>query len=144
MSDGFEALAQDLDAAVGFRLFTALKVAPPYAERVYTNMPAAFPLSGRKRLDSSPWVAHVLEQGQPWFGQTAEDLRAMFPDHELIAEVGCGCCINIPVQDAGQTIGSLNLLDAEHAYTQGHVDRAVAFAERSVPLFLSISQKDRL
>ncbi len=135
MTDSFAALAQDIDQVVGFKLFTALLVAPPFVERVYTNMPDAFPMTGRKRLDASPWAAHVIDAGQVWLGLDAADMRHMFPDHELIASVGCGACINIPVQQAGRTIGTLNMLDAEQAYTDDDVTRAAVFAARAVPLF---------
>lgn len=135
MTDSFDALAKDMAQDVGFKLFTALLVAPPYVERVFTNMPDAFPLTGRKRMDASPWAAHVIEAGQVWWGLDASDLRRMFPDHEIIASVGCSTCINIPVQQAGRTIGTLNMLDAEKAYSSDHVTRARAFAPRALTLF---------
>lgn len=135
MTDSFERLADDLDRAVGFKLFTALLVVPPEVERVYTNMPEAFPLAGRKRLDATPWGKLVIEEGRTWLGNTRRDMESVFPDHAIIASVGCGSCINIPVLHRGSAIGTLNMLDAEHAYTAAHVEKAAAFAERAVPLF---------
>lgn len=137
VTDSFAQLGQDIDGAIGCRLFTALAVRPPFVERVHTNQPDAFPLSGRKRLDASPWGAHVIEGGDIWLGRDAEDMKRMFPDHETIARIGCGSCINIPVLHKGATIGSLNILDAPNAYSDDHVARAMTFAARALPLFLA-------
>ena len=135
MTDSFEQLADDIQQNVGFKLFTVLRVVPPDVERIYTNMPEAFPLSGRKQMESTPWGDHVIDGGRIWLGRTKKDLQTVFSDHELIASVGCGCCINIPALHEGATLGSLNMLDAEHVYTEAHVEKAAQFAERARALF---------
>jgi AcrR family transcriptional regulator len=135
LEDSFDRLNADLREAVSFKLFTALAVKRPYVERVYTNHAELFPLTGRKRLDASPWGAHVIERGDSWLGHDADDMMRMFPDYALIARLGCASCINIPVVVKGQTIGSLNMLDAAHAYTREDVTKAALFAPRAALLF---------
>jgi GAF domain-containing protein len=117
-------------ALVRHRLFTVLFVVPGGAEveRVYSSDPAAYPLTGRKRMGPTPWGEHVLAQGRTWMGNAAEEIRWAFPDHELIARLGCAACINIPVREGGEVIGTLNILDAAGAYAQGDVATAEVIA----------------
>ncbi len=118
------ALAQAAAAALlGHRLFTALFVVlgGAEAERVHSSDPDAYPLTGRKRMGPTPWGDHVLRQGHAWRGSTAEDIRSAFPDPALIASLGCAASINIPVREAGEVIGTLNIHDAAGAYAAADV-----------------------
>ena len=133
--DSFEVLARDLQVAVGHRLFTALAVERPFAARIYTTQPEAFPVGGRKRLDASPWGDHVIERGEAWLGQDETDLARMFPDFPRIQGLGCGACMNIPVLQGGRVSGSLNILDAANAYSADDVAKATLFARRAALLF---------
>jgi hypothetical protein len=134
----FHQLEHSLSKAVGFRLFTVLRVDPPDVVRLYSSDPVAYPVTGRKRMGPTPWGTHVITNGNPWLGLTRRDLEWAFPDHALIASLGCGCCINIPVRDDGQTIGTLNLLDREGRYTADHLERAAAYAGLAVPLLKAV------
>lgn len=113
-------------ALIGHRLFTILFMTPDGAEveRVHSSDPAAYPLAGRKRMGPTPWGEHVLRQGKTWLGRGAEDIRWAFPDHELIASLGCAACINVPVREGGAIIGTLNILDAAGAYAEADVATA--------------------
>jgi GAF domain-containing protein len=126
----FRAAEQASAALVGHRLFTVLFVVPGGAEveRVHSSDPAAYPLTGRKRMGPTPWGEHVLVRGRAWMGNTPEEIRWAFPDHELIARLGCGACINIPVREGGAVIGTLNILDAAGAYTTAEVATAEVIA----------------
>lgn len=117
-------------ALVGHRLFTILFVVPGGAEveRVHSSDPASYPLTGRKRMGPTPWGEHVLRQGRSWMGNTAAEIRRAFPDHELIASLGCAACINIPVREGGAVLGTMNLLDAAGAYAERDVATAEAIA----------------
>ncbi len=130
----FHQLEQQLSEAIGFRLFTVLQVDLPEVVRVYSSNADAYPVTGRKLMGPTPWGAHVIIEGQPWLGQSPADLEWAFPDHALIASLGCGCCISIPVREDGQTLGTLNLLDAERRYTPDHLTRAAAYADPAIPL----------
>lgn len=129
-----------LDAAtkqmVGHKLFTLLYVDGGDVARVYSNQPEAYPVFGRKPMGPTPWGAHVLKERKPYLGTDMAGIRWAFYDHELIASLGCGSVINVPIVFNGETIGTMNLLDAEHHYTEADVPRVVALAPLLIPAFL--------
>jgi len=131
---GFHELERQLSEVIGFRLFTVLQVDLPEVVRLYSSNREAYPVTGRKLMGPTPWGAHVIIEGQPWLGHTAADLEWAFPDHTLIASLGCGSCLSIPVRENDQTLGTLNILDAEGRYAQDDLIRASAFAALAIPL----------
>ena len=131
---GFHELERQLSEVIGFRLFTVLQVDLPEVVRLYSSNSEAYPVTGRKLMGPTPWGAHVIIEGQPWLGHTAADLKWAFPDHGLIASLGCGSCLSIPVRENDQTLGTLNILDAEGRYAQDDLIRASAFAALAIPL----------
>ena len=131
---GFHELERQLSEVIGFRLFTVLQVDLPEVVRLYSSNSEAYPVTGRKLMGPTPWCAHVIIEGQPWLGHTAADLEWAFPDHTLIASLGCGSCLSIPVRENDQTLGTLNILDAEGRYAQDDLIRASAFAALAIPL----------
>ncbi|HYF09637.1 MAG TPA: hypothetical protein VD970_18620, partial [Acetobacteraceae bacterium] len=74
------------------------------------------------------WGERLMVRRRPWLGRTPDDIRWAFFDHELIASLGCGSCINAPVAAFGQVYGTLNILDAPLAYDQAQVPVAEAIA----------------
>ncbi len=136
----FDALEARLQEVVGFRLFTLLFVYGSEVARINSSDPEAYPVSGRKPMSRTPWGDHVLHAQKPWLGRTMKDIEWAFFDHELIASLGCGCCINLPVIYDGQVIGTMNLLDAEHRYGDTHLEAARPFAPLAVPAFLAARQ----
>jgi hypothetical protein len=50
--------------------------------------------------------------------------------------MGLGSVINIPVIYDGETIGTMNLLDAEHHYGDAHVAPVARLAPLLIPAFL--------
>ncbi len=122
----FRAAEMASAALIGHRLFTTLFVVPGGAEveRVYSSDPAAYALTGRKKMGPTPWGDHVLKQGRTWLGNGMDDIRWAFFDHELIASLGCAACINIPVREGGVVVGTLNILDAEDSFTPQDVATA--------------------
>lgn len=126
----FAAAEKASAALLGHRLFTILFVVAGGAEveRVHSSDPAAYPLTGRKRMGPTPWGDLVLKRGRTWLGNGADDIRWAFPDHELIASLGCAACINVPVRDGGEVVGTLNILDATGAYAEADVATAEVIA----------------
>src|ERR1700689_1017306 len=51
--------------AIGFRLFTIMRLHAESheVERLYTSNPAAYPVSGRKPKEGTPWGEQVLDRG---------------------------------------------------------------------------------
>lgn len=116
----YKALEQASARLVGHKLFTLLIAVDggTFVQRVYSSNEAAYPLFGRKAMGPTPWGDHVLKGKKNWMGNDAEAIRWAFPDHELIASLGLASCINIPVQAFGKVVGTLNILDVAHAYTE--------------------------
>ena len=132
----FEAFDAETKRLVGHKLFTLLYVDGAEVARVYSNQPDAYPVFGRKPMGPTPWGQHVLQGRQPFLGRDMDAIRWAFFDHALIASLGCGSVINVPVVYAGETIGTINLLDAEHHYRDEHVAPIVALAPTLIPAFL--------
>ncbi|MEM9682890.1 MAG: GAF domain-containing protein [Pseudomonadota bacterium] len=114
----FAAVAEAADRLIGHRLFTimAFNADAVQVQRVYSNNPEAYPPGGRKDKRDTPWGRHVLEQGRPFIGVDADDIRANFDDHEVILGLGLESVLNVPVRLYGQTIGTMNLLHERGFY----------------------------
>lgn len=132
----YRAMEAETKRLVGHTLFTLLYVDGAEVARVHSNMPEAYPVSGRKPMGPTPWGAHVIAGRKPYLGRDMAAIRWAFFDHELIASLGCGSVINIPIVYDGATIGTMNLLDAEHHYTEADVPKVAALAPMLIPAFL--------
>jgi len=135
----YGALADATRTLVGHKLFTLmfLDSARNEAARVYSNQPDAYPVGGRKELgEMTGWGRHVLDGRQPYLGPTEDDIKWAFFDHELIISLGCGSVINIPVMWNGEILGTMNLLDAEGAYNEGHIAPLLPFGPLLIAPFL--------
>jgi len=135
----FRALDDALGAVIGHKLFTVLAYHPDAAqsERCYTNQPKAYPVGGRKPVTPSPWMERLFRDHTPYIGRTAEDIRTVFFDHELIASLGCASVLNVPVVWNGRTLGTINLLHEERWYDESDISIGQAFAALAIPGLLS-------
>jgi hypothetical protein len=126
----FAAVEDAVRRTIGFRLLTILFVLPDRSavQRIHSSNPAAYPVTGRKPFRTTEWGDNLMVRRRPWLGRTPEDIAWAFFDHELIASLGCGSCINAPVAAFGQVYGTLNILDAPLAYDQAQVPVAEAIA----------------
>ena len=106
-------------AALGTRLFTVtvedLKL--DVARRAYTSHPVEYPVSGTKPLTRDGWYDYCITGQQTFVANTTPEFAKYFFDHELITSLGLGSCINIPLVEAGQVLGTVNLLAEEHHFT---------------------------
>jgi hypothetical protein len=134
----FAALDAALGAVLGHTLFTILAYDPARGEsqRCYTNQPVAYPVGGRKPLPPNAWAERVLRDHRAYVGFTADDIRAVFFDHALIASLGCESVLNAPVVWNGEAIGTINLLHQARWYEERDADIAQAFAAFAVPALL--------
>jgi len=112
-----ETLAADV---IGHRLFTIMRFDPKgdEVERVYTSLPATYPVGGRKAKKDTAWSDHVLRDMKVFRGNTPDDIRAAFDDHATIASLGLGSVLNIPLVLAGRCLGTMNLLHEAGWYTE--------------------------
>ena len=115
----FAALHRLCDATLGVRLFTCSRfdLAAGKAERIYTSDPDAYPLTGLKDIVPNRWTRIVLDGRQPFLAESIDELRDVFPDHEKIEALGLGSAINLPIFVCGTMLGTANLLDVDHKYT---------------------------
>lgn len=113
-------LTQDM---IGVRLFTVMETDVDKGEgcRVWSNQPDVYPTSGRKVLPRNHWFEVVIDRQEPFIANTIEEIDAVFPDADLIAQLGCGSVVNLPVVDGPRAIGSVNLLDHTGSFTPGRV-----------------------
>ncbi len=121
----FKALFRLSDTLVPVRLWTVMTVdlEAGLARRAYTNMPDAYPASGTKQIVHNDWFAVVHEQQTSFIANTLAEIGDVFPDFELIGELGCGSVMNLPVIHEGQLLATVNLLDIEGHFTAERVRR---------------------
>jgi hypothetical protein len=129
----WRALEDFARAAVGHRLFTVMFVdmTAGVARRAYSNHPAEYPVSGAKPIHRDTWFDMVHGERRSFVANTIEDIAAVFPDHALIASLGCASVLNLPVVLEGDLVATLNLLDVAGHYTPERV--ASAEAELAIP-----------
>lgn len=111
------------DATFGLKLCT-ISLNDPVTEegiRVYSNMPDAFPLSGRKPRAETYWSKWVLDDQKTFVANDSAGIAEVFFDHELINSLGLESVINVPIVVNGYTIGSVNCLHEAGHYTAERV-----------------------
>ena len=134
-TDGFASVEAAAREQVGVRLFTVLAWVEETSalHRVYSSHPVEYPTGGRKVFPrEAPWIRGVVLEQQPYLGPDPESVSAVFEDHDLIASLGCGAVVNVPVVDNGETLGVLNLLDTQGSYSEDSVSAAVPLAELAI------------
>jgi len=130
----YAALERATDAVIGHKLFTILRyhATTGESERVWTNQPTAYPVAGRKALNPTSWSRHVLHERRPYVGRSADDIRAVFFDHELIASLGCASVLNVPIVWADRVLGTMNLLHEASWYDDADATIGLTFAALAV------------
>jgi GAF domain-containing protein len=120
-----EALTKEL---VGVKLFTIMTsdTTEKLSERIYSNMPEAYPVSGTKPYNETHWSDITLNQKKTFVANTIKDIADVFDDHELIKSLGCESVINVPIIVDGEVIGTLNCLHDEGFYTEDRIQAAEA------------------
>ena len=136
----FEAADVALAQAFGHKLFTILMYDKAVTEsiRVYANLKGDYPLLGRKKIVSAEWKSCLFDDGLPFVGHTAADIKLAFSDYELIQSLGCESVLNLPVRWNGQTIGTVNLLHAANWYKDVDLAAATVFAQLIAPALMSL------
>ncbi|HMG50222.1 MAG TPA: GAF domain-containing protein [Inquilinus sp.] len=135
----FRAADDAYRAVVGHRLFTvmALRAETAEAERIYTNDPVAYPVTGRKPMHEDRWSAQVIGRREVFLGRTLAEIAEVFPDYELIGSLGCGAVLNFPIVYDDRVLGTINVLDAEGCYDEAAIDRGRWLAPFLAPALLS-------
>ncbi|MCV9999743.1 GAF domain-containing protein [Pararhizobium sp. YC-54] len=120
-----EVLTKEL---VGVKLFTIMTsdTRGKLSERIYSNMPDVYPVSGTKPYNETHWSEITLNQKKTFVANTIEDIANVFDDHALIKSLGCESVINVPIVVGGDVIGTLNCLHDKDFYTKDRIEAAEA------------------
>lgn len=114
----YDDLAQDCQA-LGTLLFTVTLHDPAASvvRRAYSSDPVAYPVSGTKPLSDDAWSAQVIGRGERFVANYDQEFAGLFPDHAQIVALGCKSCANLPIQQGGAVVGTVNLLAEEAHFT---------------------------
>ena len=141
----FSAIAALLKKSPGYRLFSILVVdlESGVNRRIYSSNPRDYPLGGVKSIDKeNAFYRDVVVGGEPRLCTNRDECRAAFYDHELIFSLGCECAINMPIQWRGVTLGSLNILDAQNAYSADSIEAMRIPTAMAVPAVLKFLNQE--
>jgi len=135
----FRAVEAVVSETIGFRLFTIMSYDASRHEvaRVHTNMPDVYPTGGRKKKRGTAWATQILHELRPFRGETSHDIRNAFDDHAVMAAMGLGSILNIPIAYDGECIGTMNLTHVEHWYTKQHEDLGLLIGAFLAPALLA-------
>jgi hypothetical protein len=124
----FAALWSLTDGVVGVKLFTVMThdARNGMAQRIYSNMPEAYPVSGSKPANETDWSRQVIGEKRTFVANDIDGIAAVFSDHALIRSLGCESVINVPIVVAGEVKGTINCLHEAGHYTPERVAAAEA------------------
>jgi hypothetical protein len=130
-----EALTQ---RAIGFRLFTIMRLhaESTEVERLYSSLPDAYPVSGRKPKQGTQWGERVLDRGEIFIANAPEEVRRAFADHELIFSLGIGAIMNVPIRFRCRSLGTMNICHEAGWFTDADRTPGRLLAGLLVPLLL--------
>jgi hypothetical protein len=122
----WKALEDLAQSVVGHKLFTVMTVdmRAGLARRAYSNHPAEYPVSGTKPIQQNRWFDIVHGERRTFVANSMEEIAEVFPDHELIASLGCNSVLNLPVVLEGDLVATINLLDGAGHYPPARVTKA--------------------
>lgn len=134
-----EALDKVSGETIGHRLFTVMRFhnAQAEVERIYSNMPEAYPAGGRKKKKDTAWAGHVLGEMKVFRGGDADDIRLAFDDHATILGLGLGSVLNIPVVFNGRCLGTIDLLHQAGWYRPEDERAGLMLAAFLIPALLA-------
>jgi len=133
-----DALGELAQQVTGARLVTLMTSDPHTreAERIWTNHPAAYPVSGRKPFLPNRWTATVLDRRETFVANDYAGISEVFGDHELIRSLGCESVLNLPAIAGGRVLGTINCLDAAGHFTPDRIAQAEALRLPATAVFL--------
>lgn len=140
----FRALDDQVQAEVGaiISTCTTFDMATALAWRVFTNQPEAYPLTEPKPVTPNLWTRRVLDERQVFVGNSLNDIRAVFPDHEVIRSLGCGSVVNLPVSLSGVFLGTVNLLHEPGHFSAKRLKRVAGLLPAAALAFASLKIAD--
>ncbi len=131
----FDDVTRTCKTRFGFRFLTILKTLPDPVNimRVHSSSPEDYVVGALKPMGRTPWAKVVIDGGQTWLGNGADEVLWAFPDAQLILSKGCEACACAPVIAGGKTIGILSLNAALDAYTSDDLQDMSQIAQKLIP-----------
>jgi GAF domain-containing protein len=125
--------------AIGHRLFTVMRLhdATQEVERLYSSAPQAYPVSGRKPKQGTPWGVQVLDRGEIFIANTPAEVERAFADHALIFSLGIGAIMNVPIRFRGRSLGTVNICHDAFWFTDADREPGRLLASLLVPPLLA-------
>ncbi len=135
----FDAVAALAQRAIGHRLFTIMRLhaGTQDVERLYSSLPDAYKVSGRKPKQGTPWGEQVLDRGEIFVANTPAEIERAFSDFPLILSLGIGAIMNVPIRFRGASLGTMNLCHEAGWFTQDDRDPGRLIAALLVPPLLA-------
>jgi len=135
----FRAVERLAQQAIGFRLFTVMRLhaESQEVERLHSSLPDAYPVSGRKPKQGTPWGEQVLDRGEIFIANSPDEVRAAFADYELIFSLGIGAIMNVPVRYRGRSLGTMNVCADAGWFTDADREPGRLLAALLVPPLLA-------
>ncbi|WP_297340013.1 GAF domain-containing protein [Pseudophaeobacter sp.] len=135
MQDVFAQVTQTCETQFGFRFLTILKILPDPVNvlRVHSSSPDDYQIGALKPMGGTHWGKLVIDGGQTWLGNGADEVLWAFPDAQLILSKGCKACACAPVISEGKTVGVLSLNASLDAYTAEDLLEMSRIAQHLIP-----------
>jgi GAF domain-containing protein len=123
---------------IGHKLFTLMRLhGTNEVERIYSSNEKAYPVGGRKSKIGTPWSAAVLDRGEIFVARNPGEVRAAFADHALIASLGIGSILNVPIGYRGQVLGTMNISHDAGWFTDDDAAAGMLVAAFIVPALVA-------
>jgi hypothetical protein len=116
--------AERLALRVNFDLLTILEVdwESNLVRRSFSTDEKNYPSGGVKRLMGSTWATQVIFGGQPFRSQTSAEFRSAFSDYKTLEALDLFYALNVPCQEWGRTVRTINLLRGVAAFPEQAID----------------------
>lgn len=116
--------AECLALRVNFDLLTILEVdwESNLVRRTFSTDEKNYPSGGVKRLMGSTWATQVIFGGRPFRSQTSAQFRSAFSDYKTLEALDLFYALNVPCQEWGRTVRTINLLRGVSAFPEQAID----------------------
>lgn len=119
----FPALEELFRTTLGHRLFSCSAfrmegTGKGVAARVFSSDTINYPISGLKDIVPNRWSDIVINRQDTFVANSVAGFSDVFPDHQLIASLGLGSVVNLPVVLQGEFVGTVNILHETGYYTE--------------------------
>jgi hypothetical protein len=137
----FAAVDRLAQRTIGHTLFTLMRLYDDKAEveRVYSDNPKAYPVGGRKQKQGTDWGKIVLDRGEVFIAEDESAVKSAFADHALIFSLGIGSIMNVPVSIRGRRLGTMNISNKAHWFTEPDVKIGKILAGLLAPAYLGLA-----